>query len=217
MAKKAPNPWKLATIGILLVVATAAITALLVTKRSPSEPAPSTPISSARRAGAGGGESQHASTQPSGEATPTPSAPVSASSPPAAQPESTQPPQAANPPASSTPSQTASPPAAHPASSTPSQAVIDQCNRYAAAPPSQRDKILGVGKDAAIGGVATAAVGAAAGAIAAGGKGAGKGAAIGGIVGVAAGSLYGINENHKADAEYQAAYAKCMHARGHSS
>jgi hypothetical protein len=93
--------------------------------------------------------------------------------------------------------------------------VIDQCNRYAAAPPSQRDKIIEVAKDAAIGGAATAAVGAAAGAIAAGGKGAGKGAAIGGIVGVAAGSLYGINENRKADAEYQAAYGKCMHARGY--
>jgi hypothetical protein len=72
MAKNAPNPWKLATIGIVLVLATAAVTTLLVTKRSPSEPAPSTPASATRRAGTGGGESQHAARQPSGEATPAP-------------------------------------------------------------------------------------------------------------------------------------------------
>jgi hypothetical protein len=108
-------------------------------------------------------------------------------------------------------------PTVQPASAVPSQATISDCNRYASAPPSDRDKYWEIGKDAVIGGVATAAIGAAAGAIADGGKGAGKGAAIGGIVGVAAGTLYGINENRKADAAYQNAYATCMRSRGYTS
>ena len=103
-----------------------------------------------------------------------------------------------------------------PASSVPTQTAIDTCNKYAATPPSQRDKTLGVVKDAAIGGVGGAAVGAAGGAIAGGGKGAGTGAAIGGLVGAVGGTLYGLNDIHKNNQEAQAAYARCMQAHGHT-
>ena len=50
-----------------------------------------------------------------------------------------------------------------PASTVPPQTAIETCNKYAATPPSQRDKTIGVVKDAAIGGVGGAAVGAAGG------------------------------------------------------
>ena len=103
-----------------------------------------------------------------------------------------------------------------PASTVPTQTAIETCNKYAATPPSQRDKTIEVAKDVAIGGAGGAAVGAAGGAIAGGGKGAGKGAAIGGIVGAVGGTLYGLNEIHKNDQEAQAAYARCMQAHGHS-
>jgi hypothetical protein len=103
-----------------------------------------------------------------------------------------------------------------PASSVPPQSAIDTCNKYAATPPSQRDKTIEVVKDAAIGGAGGAAVGAAGGAIAGGGKGAGTGAAIGGLVGAVGGTLYGLNDIHKNNQEAQAAYARCMQAHGHS-
>ncbi len=171
MAENTFNPWKFATIGILLVVVTAGVTALVVTKWQSSEMPRATPAQSSRRGGAGGAAS-HA-----GGASPV----------------------------------------SQPAGTLPSQAVINDCNRYASAPPSERDKLLEIAKDAAIGAAATAAVGAAAGAIAEGGKGAGKGAAIGGIVGAAGGVLYGINENRKADEEYRNAYGHCMRVRGYTS
>jgi hypothetical protein len=98
----------------------------------------------------------------------------------------------------------------------PPQAAIEKCNQYAATPPSQRDKTIGVVKDTAIGGVGGAAVGAAGGAIAGGGRGAGTGAAIGGLLGVVGGTLYGLNEVHKNNQEAQAAYARCMQAHGHT-
>jgi hypothetical protein len=41
----------------------------------------------------------------------------------------------------------------HPAATVPPQAAIEKCNQYAATPPSQRDKTIGVVKDTAIGGV----------------------------------------------------------------
>ena len=107
-------------------------------------------------------------------------------------------------------------PSQHSASTVPTQAAIDTCNKYAATPPSQRDKTIGVVKDAAIGGVGGAAVGAAGGAIAGGGKGAGTGAAIGGLVGAVGGTLYGLNDIHKNNQEAQAAYARCMQAHGHT-
>jgi len=103
-----------------------------------------------------------------------------------------------------------------PASSVPPQSAIDTCNKYAATPPSQRDKTIEVVKDVAIGGAGGAAVGAAGGAIAGGGKGAGKGAAIGGLVGAVGGTLYGLNDIHKNNQEAQAAYARCMRAHGHT-
>ncbi len=48
------------------------------------------------------------------------------------------------------------------------------------------------------------------------GRGAGKGAAIGGLLGAAAGTLYGINENRKADEAYPAACATCTRSRGYT-
>ena len=97
----------------------------------------------------------------------------------------------------------------------PPESVINECNRYAAAPPSTRDKTVEVVKDAAIGAVAGAVLGAAGGAIADGGKGAGKGAAIGGIAGAGGGSLYGLYENKKNDEAYRQAYANCLSRRGY--
>jgi hypothetical protein len=95
----------------------------------------------------------------------------------------------------------------------PTQADIDSCNSTA------RDQSgTGTGevlKDAAIGGVGGAGVGAAGGAIADGGSGAGKGAAIGGIVGATAGTLYGLNERNKGQAAYENAYRSCMAQRGY--
>jgi uncharacterized protein YcfJ len=95
----------------------------------------------------------------------------------------------------------------------PTQADIDSCNN------SARDQ-SGTGntevlKDAAIGGVGGAGVGAAGGAIAGGGSGAGKGAAIGGVVGAAAGTLYGLNERNKGQAAYENSYRSCMAQRGY--
>jgi hypothetical protein len=124
---------------------------------------------------------------------------------------------------STTPSRAAVAPAPQPAvartpqpvSSTPPRASIDACHQQAEQ-ASQRDKTMEVVKDGAIGALGGAAVGAAGGAIADGGRGAGKGAAIGGILGAGVGSLYGLNENQKQDQRYRDAYAKCMHARGHT-
>ena len=95
----------------------------------------------------------------------------------------------------------------------PTQADIDACNEYA---HDQTKTGTGeVVKDAAIGGLGGAAVGAGGGAIAGGGSGAGKGAAIGGLIGVAAGTLYGLNENKRGTAGYEAAYSTCMSQRGY--
>lgn len=206
MSESTRNPWKLVTIGLILAGATAAINTWVVAKRAPQGAPPSPTAVSEKRAG-GGGPSQAVAKRP-GTAAPTrPAVPSSQ--------VADLPLQVSvfkNPPASDA---GAGPP--RPAGAVPSQAAIEECNRYAGTPPSQRDKLVEIAKDAAIGGAATAAVGAAAGAIAGGGKGAGKGAAIGGIVGVAAGTLYGINENRKADEEYQRAYASCMRARGYTN
>jgi hypothetical protein len=96
----------------------------------------------------------------------------------------------------------------------PTESAINACNEYAQ--QSTRDKTLEVVKDAAIGALAGAAVGAGGGAIADGGKGAGKGAAIGGVLGAGGGTLYGLNENKKHDEQYRAAYVQCMRSRGYS-
>jgi uncharacterized protein YcfJ len=97
----------------------------------------------------------------------------------------------------------------------PTRATVDDCNRYAARQPTQKDKTVEVVKDGAIGAVLGAAVGAAGGAIAGGGKGAGTGAAVGGVVGAGGGALYGLNENKKNDERYRSAYASCLRARGY--
>ena len=94
------------------------------------------------------------------------------------------------------------------------QAHVTECNQYAANQSS--DKTTEVLKDAAIGGLGGAGVGAAGGAIADGGSGAGKGAAIGGIAGAVGGVLYGMNENKQQDEQYRKAYASCMRKNGYS-
>jgi hypothetical protein len=95
--------------------------------------------------------------------------------------------------------------------------VIDACNQYAAAQVGQHDKTTEVLKDALVGAVVGAGVGAAGGAIADGGKGAGKGAAIDGVVGAGGGTLYGPNENKKRDERYREAHANCLRSRGYTS
>ncbi len=97
----------------------------------------------------------------------------------------------------------------------PPQWVTDECNQYAASQVASRDRGTEVAKDSIIGGLGGAALGAGLGAIAGGGRGAGTGAAIGGAVGLIGGALYGINENHKNDEAYSAAYVSCMRARGY--
>jgi hypothetical protein len=105
-------------------------------------------------------------------------------------------------------------PAAAPA--VPTQSAVGACNQYAASQAGQRDKTVDTVKDAGIGAIAGAALGAAGGAIASGGRGAGKGAAIGGLVGAGGGTLYGLNENQKHDERYRGAYAACMRSRGYT-
>jgi len=54
MAENGLNPWKLATLVIVLVLATAGLTALVVTKWFPSEPVRSASTASEKRTGRGG-------------------------------------------------------------------------------------------------------------------------------------------------------------------
>lgn len=146
------NPWKVTTIGLVLVAATALVTTFVIGQKSETESTTTAPTTQKKK--------------------------VSMDQPRRA-----------------------------------TQADIDACNQKADdATTSKTTEIL---KDAAIGGLGGAGVGAAGGAIADGGKGAGKGAAIGGIVGAAAGALYGINENKKFDEKYSQAYASCMRSRGY--
>lgn len=165
------NPWKLTTIGLIVLIAVALVAEIVVAHRfgvRAERPlaAVATPATATRVA-----------------ATPTPQ-PAVARSP-------------------------------QPVSSTPPRASVEACHQQAEQ-SSQGNKTVEVVKDGAIGAIGGAAVGAAGGAIAGGGSGAGKGAAIGGILGAGVGSLYGLNENQKQDQRYRDAYAKCMHARGHS-
>ena len=106
-------------------------------------------------------------------------------------------------------------------SSTPPQSVVDSCNQQAQAQSGAgrdtKGKLVEVGKDAGIGALGGAAVGAAGGAIASGGKGAGKGALIGGLVGAGGGTLYGIWDNKKHDEFFRDAYARCMKAKGYTA
>jgi hypothetical protein len=164
------NPWKLTSIGLGLVAATALATGLVVANRSGKE--------SDKTAAVDVG---------SGRAAPR----VATSQAPAAGP-------------------------AVPIQSAPTQSAIDACNQAAASQTGQRDKTGDTLKDAGIGAIAGAALGAATGAIAGGGHGAGKGAAIGGLVGAGGGTLYGLNENHRHDERYRQAYAACLRSRGYT-
>ena len=108
------------------------------------------------------------------------------------------------------------PPAPPAMPAVPTQSEVAACNQYATGQTGQRDKTGDTIKDAGIGAIAGAALGAAGGAIANGGRGAGKGAAIGGLVGAGGGTLYGLNENQKHDERYRGAYAACMRSRGYT-
>jgi hypothetical protein len=197
MANESVNYWKFATIGILLVGATVGAT-LLVVGRDSKTGSPdaqtaqaSEPVLFDEHARIPG---KMAPVEPQqGTRVAHSSRNTSGSLPP----PPPYPPQAAYPP------QPAYPP----------QSVMDACNRYANQQVSS--KAENVLKNAALGAAIGAAVGAAGGAIAAGGSGAGKGAAIGGVTGVAGGTLYGLNESKSRDAQYQAAYASCMHSKGY--
>jgi hypothetical protein len=124
--------------------------------------------------------------------------------------------------APTTPAPTPAPSTAAPASKgVPPQSVIAECNRVAgdmSGPERTRnEKVVNAAKDAGIGGLGGAAVGALGGGIAGGGKGAGKGALIGGGVGLGAGTLYGIYDNKKHDERYRSAYIGCMKSKGYTA
>jgi len=189
------NHWKLTAIGLMLVIATALVTGLVVANWS------------------GNRADQRAATIP-----PPPSSVASGSAPAAPAPAPSNAPPVQNISPVPRPATPAAPRAAaqQPASGHSLQASVDACNQYAATQTGQRDKATEIVKDGAIGAIAGAALGAASGAIAGGGSGAGKGAAVGGLVGAGGGSLYGINENQKRDQQYRDAYARCMHDRGYT-
>jgi len=169
------NPWKLTTIGLCLVGATALATGLVVANRTGSERDKAAAVD----AGSGRTATRVVSSQ-------SPSAAPAAQGLPA------------------------------PTQALPTPTAIADCNHYAAIQAGQRDKTVDTVKDAGIGAIAGAALGAAGGAIAGGGRGAGKGAAIGGLVGAGGGTLYGLNENQKHDEHYRGAYASCMRSRGYT-
>jgi len=187
------NPWKITSLALVLVGATALATGLVVAnwggKNAEQKPVEvsSSPARTASRAAdsAAVPAAPRASTAPTKTTTST--APVASTAP--------------------TPST---------APAVPTHAAIEACNQHAAAESGQRDKTVDTVKDAGIGAVAGAVLGAAGGAIAGGGQGAGKGAAIGGIVGAGGGTLYGLNENKKHDERYREAYATCMRGRGYT-
>lgn len=203
MSNESVNYWKFATIGILLVGATVAATLLVAGRDS------KTGSSDAQTAQVGTQPAQPAGIEEGG-----------ASGPPAGKTAPAQPQRSARaaqsnrntsgalPPPPPYPPQAGYPP--QPAY--PPQSVMDACNKYAN--DKVNSKTQEVLKNAALGAAIGAAVGAAGGAIAGGGSGAGKGAAIGGVTGVAGGTLYGLNETKSHDAQYQAAYASCMHSKG---
>ena len=180
------NPWKFATMGIVLVLATALITGVVVanyvgnSKTDPTAP------------------DQGATEQPPvpGQA----AAPVPPAPPPPAQAVGPAPP--------------AVPPPARQARVEPSSADIKACNHYASA--ASRNKTQETLSDTLIGSALGAGLGAAGGAIAGGGGGAGKGAGIGALVGAAGGTLYGLNQANEHDARAAQAYRTCMKRRGYA-
>jgi hypothetical protein len=192
------NPWKLTSIGLGLIIATAAVTGLVVANRTGKDSDKKAVEVSGDRATSRVAGSPAAPAAPTTPTAPTtPAAPITPTAPTA--------------PAAPTAS-----PAAPAAPAVPTRTAIDACNQHAATQAGQRNKTVDTVKDAGIGAVAGAVVGAAGGAIAGGGRGAGTGAAIGGLVGAGGGTLYGLNENKQHDEHYRDAYAACMRARGYT-
>jgi outer membrane biosynthesis protein TonB len=191
------NPWKLTTIGMAVVLATALITGIVVANIS--------------------GRTEPQAEAPQAAVPPTPADQLAAPPPPPA--EQGVPPPAAQQGAPPPPAQVAAPPPppAAPerhAAARPSSADIEACNRYASSVAG--NKTTEAVTNGLIGGALGAALGAASGAIAGGGSGAGKGAGIGGLVGAAAGTIYGLNKANQGDAHAEAAYRACMRRRGYT-
>ena len=193
MSEGSWNPWKLTSIGLVLVMVTAVVTGIVVANWSGQAEQP-VAVPEVKPAPA----RARVTTAPSN--TP-PAAPRVAAAAPATAPA----------PRVGAPAPAAAP--EHP--DTPSQSTIDACNRQAANAPTTGDKTKEVLKDAAIGALVGAAVGAAGGAIVDGGSGAGKGAVIGGALGTGGGVLYGLNENKKNDEKYRQAYGACLRSKGY--
>ena len=190
------NPWKFATIGILVVLFSSLVTGIVVANYVGNERPKQVPAGSDAAAQDAAAEVPRAPEVPPlgpGQEARVPPTPAVHEPPP--------PPQAAAPAAS----------VRH--ARKPTTADIEACNSYAStAPRDAGAKTLG---DALIGGAVGAGLGAASGAIAGGGGGAGKGAGIGGLVGAAAGTLYGLNEVNQKNAHAAASYRACMKRRGY--
>ncbi len=192
------NPWKLATIGILMVLATALLTGVVVAHYAGSD----TPLRTAWDSQTLPEQTGSQSAQPAAQAfsQPTPLAPQLQSPPTPAE----HGPQAAGP--------TDHQPTTAQAPSRPTARDINACNRYASS--VGRNRTTQTLTNALIGGALGAGLGAASGAIVGGA--AGRGAGIGGLVGAAAGTVYGLNEANRSDARAAAAYRACMQRRGYS-
>ncbi len=193
MADQQSNPWKLATIGMVLVFSTALVTGVVVANYV-------------------GNEKPNPVTAPSGE-------PVVSAAP--AQSAASLPGQAP-PLLNQAPAERVVPPTPHQAvarqeapaphrAARPSAAAVEACNQYAST--AGQNKATQTVTDALIGGAVGAGLGAASGAIAGS---AGKGAGIGGLVGATAGTLYGLNQANQGDARAVAAYRACMRRRGYA-
>ena len=195
------NPWKLATVGILMVLATALLTGVVVAHYAGNDGPPRTALESQTVPDQAGSQPAQPGTAASLQPTPLP--PLRQSPPTPA--ERGQQASAAPPDYPAT--------GAH-APSQPTARDINVCNHYASA--IGHNKTAQTLATALIGGALGAGLGAAGGAIAGGGGGAGKGAGIGGLVGAAAGTVYGLNEANRNDARAAAAYRACMKRRGYS-
>lgn len=185
------NLWKLTTIGLFVVAATALITGVVVAHYAGNEkPDPTSAETEAatERIGLRSTQSLPPAPMEQGEQAPAPPVPP-------------------------TPRGEHRGPVAQVASAQPAAADIRACNRYANS--IGRNKTAETLSGALIGGAVGAGLGAAGGAIAGGGGGAGKGAGIGGLVGVAAGTVYGLNKANQHDARAAAAYQACMKRRGY--
>ncbi|PYM20474.1 MAG: hypothetical protein DMD78_20790 [Candidatus Rokuibacteriota bacterium] len=180
------NVWKLTAIGVVVAVASALVTGLVVANRA------SAPTQDARV------EAPSA-------------APTAVVTPPAATPPAAVAQAPATPPAAAE----ATNPGV-PTREAINACNRHAANQAGSAPKEGKDKYIDIAKDAGIGAVGGAAVGALGGAAVKGGKGAGKGALLGGALGAGGGTLYGIWDNKKDDERYRAAYGSCMKSRGYT-